>query len=344
MIRWLVILALAAAAIVPAPSQAQRCGDTLYSSTTLRHDIVCPAGSPIGLRIGAPNVTLDLAGFSIVVQTDIIFPHPFGWICTPTPTGIVVERASGVTIRNGRIRDVGACGRAVGLQIIASDASTIEDIEFSAARGTGIHGEGSSDLVVSRNHFDTPNAVWLRPDWRTGQRSDRARLVGNTMRPSHFSGGLFFLTADESEDTIAAHNIVEHTFSFVDARSSDGMRIFGNSIKASGLGGSLGAIAISNAQKALIEENWIDGGDTGIRLDGYGHVVRHNHVSVADTAVILGAGLPALNVTVTGNFLTTTNKQTGILFYLQAEYNDGRGNQFGSVATPVLDQGIGNIY
>lgn len=39
MIRWLVILALAAAAIVPAPSQAQRCGDTLDAQHTAAVDL-----------------------------------------------------------------------------------------------------------------------------------------------------------------------------------------------------------------------------------------------------------------------------------------------------------------
>ncbi len=78
------------------------CGQTITQSTVLEADVgPCPAGAH-GIVIGADNITLDLNGHRVLGTPNVINDG----------AGIYVFRRTGVTVRNGTVRDFD-CGVAI---------------------------------------------------------------------------------------------------------------------------------------------------------------------------------------------------------------------------------------
>lgn len=339
---------ITAALLLPSIAKAQSCGDTLYADTTLQSDIRCPVNSAFGLRIAAPNVTLDLNGFSIIVPTD---PIPFVWgpACVGSTTGVEVIRASGVSIRNGRIIDNGSCRRADGIHAIFSDATAVYDLEFDTPGGVGIEIIGSRDSSITQNRFLAWIGVtlWASNAGRRLLTPDRTLIRDNIM-PATNLPRFGLVMAYDSDDTTIANNLIEGAAMLVHAVSgSDRLQVFGNDLMQNpGPPTIYGvpAIFVQSSLKARIQNNTIVSGAAGMVLEGDGHVVLGNHVEGMDTAIELGRGTPASGIRLSENYLTTTNNGTGLWFWPAAISNDGSGNTFGSVTTPVRDQGAGNVY
>jgi hypothetical protein len=352
MIRLLARLALAAAALWPALATAQQCGDTIYQSVTLQHDIVCPVNSPFGLRIGAPNVTLDLNGHAIVVPTAattvLVGPGLLGRQCVLEPIGVEADRAAGALIRNGRILDNGPCGKAIGVRVFGSHGSTVQDLELEASRGLGVAIVASDDVTVELNRLLVPVGIRVLPDHVERRNSNRTMIRHNIM-PVMAVPQLGLVEADDADAMEVRENVVEGASFIVTAGSgSDGIVIVHNTVKhhpSPHHPAIVPALWVTDSSNAYISENVIAStAGLAMFLNGNGHEVRDNHVSGRDHAIAIGIWAAASNIVVHANQLDTLNNTEAIWFGPHASLNDARGNRYGAVSAPVLDQGSGNIY
>ncbi len=102
MVMAVVALSWGVGPVGPAAAAHVSCGQTITQSTVLDADVgPCPAGAN-GIIIGADNITLDLNGHQVLGTPNV----------TNDGAGIYVFRRTGVTVRNGTVRDFD-CGVAV---------------------------------------------------------------------------------------------------------------------------------------------------------------------------------------------------------------------------------------
>ncbi|MDQ4068485.1 MAG: right-handed parallel beta-helix repeat-containing protein, partial [Actinomycetota bacterium] len=88
--------------ISPAAAAHVSCGQTITQNTVLDSDVgPCPAGGN-GIIIGADNIALDLNGHRVLGTPNVINDG----------AGIYILGRTGVTVRNGTIRDFD-CGVAI---------------------------------------------------------------------------------------------------------------------------------------------------------------------------------------------------------------------------------------
>jgi hypothetical protein len=116
------------------------CGDTVTSSYTLPADLVCAPARSIGLTIAAANVTLDGAGFDIVMSRS-------------SSVGVVITAQPGAVVQNLTVRK-SAAGVANVVGVALNDAdNAVVDNNALAALGTGIRANGalSSNVVLTNN-------------------------------------------------------------------------------------------------------------------------------------------------------------------------------------------------
>lgn len=79
------------------------CGQTITQNTVLTADVgPCPANLGNGIIIGADNITLDLNGHQVLGTPGLL----------NDAAGIYVFRRTGVTVKNGTVRDFD-CGVAI---------------------------------------------------------------------------------------------------------------------------------------------------------------------------------------------------------------------------------------
>jgi parallel beta-helix repeat protein len=107
----------------PLPPPPVRCGATLRKDTTLQSDLNCDG---YGLKIGAPGITVDLAGHSVTGQGVSILDQGYdnvtiktGFIGVPNQ-GIIFEGVNGSVIR-----DVSLSGLQHGITLTGSDHNWI---------------------------------------------------------------------------------------------------------------------------------------------------------------------------------------------------------------------------
>jgi parallel beta-helix repeat protein len=117
------------------------CGQTISEDFTLTEDLIC--GSGCAIRIGAPNITLDLGGHTIS-----------GDLSNGYVEGVLVENFDGVTIRNGTIENFGIA------IVLESNNATIENLTIknlvsddpvNFINGIVVHGDG---VVIRDCHFE----------------------------------------------------------------------------------------------------------------------------------------------------------------------------------------------
>lgn len=150
---------------------AVACGQTITASTTLDHDLNCPATNAI--FVGASNVVLDLGGHTISG------PVPTGTTGVGHRGVVVLQNRTGVTVRNGVIRgfdsgvDVqpGANGTAVnGLTLDGNGLGIRVSTGTSANRLTG-------NTITNTSRF---SAIQIGGDGHL--------VEGNVIRDGNFAG------------------------------------------------------------------------------------------------------------------------------------------------------------
>jgi parallel beta-helix repeat protein len=236
----------------PASAAHVKCGQTIVASTTLDSN-VGPCAE--GITIGADNVVLDLAGFTVS-----------GVPTAGEGPGILVPGRTGVTVKNGTVS-----GFDTGVAIEGGSGNTVSNMNIQNNRGAGIYGEGvllfaTSGNTVSGNRI-TNNGPYGGISILIGDDNlvENNQIVGNNMSPTNTSG-------------IRLENIGQ--------TGSNGNTIRGNLVQGSGLdgiqifaGGSDNVISrntvLNNARDGITafagaNRNVIE--DNQVRFNGFGFI------------------------------------------------------------------------
>lgn len=165
-------LALSAGGLVvggagPAAAAHVACGQTINVSTTLDSNV---GPCDVGLTIGADNVTLDLNGFTITGNPDIV-----------DNAGVAISDRTGVTVKNGSITQFDS-----GVAISGGSRNTVTYMTLFDNRGNGDEfGEGVTLFNTSGNTVSysriTNNGPYggISVIRSSGNLIEHSQLVGN---------------------------------------------------------------------------------------------------------------------------------------------------------------------
>jgi parallel beta-helix repeat protein len=236
----------------PASAVHVTCGQTIVASTTLDSN-VGPCAE--GLTIGADNVVLDLAGFTV----------------SGTPTagegpGILVADRTGVTIRNGTVTQFDS-----GVAIEGGSANTVTGMNIRGNRGAGDYGEGvllfdTTGNTVSNNQI-TNNGPYGGISILIGTNNliENNQIVGNNMSTTNTSG----IRLENVGRTASNGNTIRGNL--VQGSGLDGIQIFAggsnNTISRNTVlnNNRDGITAFAGSNNNVIEDNQV-------RFNGYGPI------------------------------------------------------------------------
>jgi parallel beta-helix repeat protein len=202
-------LILAGAPAAYAAGMAQ-CGDVLTADTMLTEDLACGAGD--GLILGAPGITLDLAGHSITgagigvsaggvrVPPGIDGTTIRGGSVSGFTEGVVVDSSTGTSVFGMSIT-----GTERGINLANASWSTIAGNTVSGAQLDGIRvdGWGAVGNQVTRNAVSASNFIGLTV-------SNGAE--GTEISRNHVEGGVLGIAVFAwATDTKVMRNVVEGT-------------------------------------------------------------------------------------------------------------------------------------
>jgi len=216
----LMIAATFAVAVTPASAGHVTCGTTIVANTTLDGN-VGPCSST-AIIVGASNITLDLAGFTVSGQ-----PDP----TTGEGPGILVQGKTNVIVKRGTVKDFDAGVALVGggnhelMQLIVNKNIGSSSTDF----GDGIAIFNSADNKVHDNQI-TENAPFDGVGM-FGASSDRNRIYRNVI--SDNSGVRTFGPHGPTEEDDGVRmepgtdfNIVERNV--IERNGLDGVAVFVN--------------------------------------------------------------------------------------------------------------------
>jgi parallel beta-helix repeat protein len=283
------------------------CGQVITQSTVLENDVgPCPANGAHGIVVGASNITLDLNGHTV-----------FGTAARGEGAGVYMLNRTGVTVRNGTVRDFDG-----GVAVDGGSGNTVTAITARDNIGTlnvTRYGEGIALLSSTNN-----------------------RVIGNlVVHNGPFGGiGLYSINNNEHARTttgnangnlIDSNQVVDNNIARSETiNDSDGIRverqgefnvITNNRVTGSGLDGiALFAFSPNNTirNNAVHNNGFLNPftrrGD-GIRVFGGSHntVVQNNQITGNAANGIILHGVfsdrpPVRNSTVTDNFAVGNNR------------------------------------
>jgi nitrous oxidase accessory protein NosD len=209
------LLLAATGTAVAAPTLA--CGDVLYSDTVLTHDITCVAadGFADGLVLGAPGITLDLAGHHVtgagigvsaggirvppgVDGTTIRNGHISGFT-----EGVVVDSSAWTLVTGMAVHDV---ERGINLANASWSTVVMNTIGHTDLDGIRVDGWGSVGNQVTRNDVSDSGFIGL-----TVSNGARGTEVSRNVVDGGEFGIAVFAWAD---DTKVMRNEVSGTWAF----------------------------------------------------------------------------------------------------------------------------------
>lgn len=332
--RFLSVLALLALCGL---AQAQSCGDWITHDVTLTHDVYCTSADHTGLMVAADGITIDLGGHTLHGATGY---------------GVDVTGGVGVTVRNGRIHGfiAGVSGTdAHGLEV---EGIVFEDMNYGIAlddtKGTRLH----------HNRFDRMAVVAITlevfsPTHRGGYHDIASNLIQDTRL------GILLCGHETGGSVIVDNQLFQLHYDGIHLNDGSG----GNVVAGNTIGDArLGAITLKASSDNEITGNVIKRGVNGIALvpeaPGFcaggpvtgpevtGNLIHDNAIFEADMAVELG--VDAGKAGTVFNNKVQSNKlhygSIGVLFNSDAHDNDATGNTYSGTATPVVDNGSGNVY
>jgi hypothetical protein len=198
---WLLVMATSAGASAPAKAPSLSCGSVVTTDVRLRHDLVdCPVH---GLVVGASGITIDLNGHTIDGG------GPFESL-----SGIFNETYTGVTVRNGQIRDFSR-----GVEGYQAHGGRYSRLDVSASiEGISLHDSDDSVVDRGRLHHNRTGFVMLLSDrveiTRSAVTSNDTYgatdddSTGNRYEHNSFSGNVFDgLSTGGSHDAVIERNV-----------------------------------------------------------------------------------------------------------------------------------------
>ena len=225
------VLALAPASA--APAQALTCGSVVSTDVRLTADLTGCEDN--GLVIGAPGITVDLAGHTIE-----------GLGSGYARAGVFNELHPDVTVTGGRIS-----GFAFGVQGYQAPGGTYDRLEV---RDTidAISLEDSDDSEVHASHLHhNRSGIDMR-------QTDRSRFVGNVVRENETQG---VIDRASVGNTFARNVVAANGFDGIQLEDSDDATVDKNVFLANGIDG---LYAVAGADRLRLT------GNTAIRNDGNG--------------------------------------------------------------------------
>jgi parallel beta-helix repeat protein len=273
-LRRLLTIGVAAAAAIaltlPGAASAAhvQCGDTITQNTTLDSDLDCSGED--GITIGAPGITLDLAGHSIstfgtairnVGHDDVRIKN--GSVIADT-RGIVLDGVSGNVIR-----DLSLEGLVVGIELDGSDGNRIVS---NLLLGVAISlGSGSDDNVIRGNNvraFEGFIAI---------SQSSRNRVVDNLIS-NHHETGIALSSADHT--LVRGNDITASIGGGVGLYQSHDNRILDNDVHGEPNGQNpieVFGVRLTDSHRNLMLRNGFDDVTIGAHvISGWANELRDN--------------------------------------------------------------------
>lgn len=260
-------------ATAPAHAAVVTCGQTVTVSTVLDADV---GPCAVGITIGASNITFDLNQHTIRGGLTGANGQP----------GILIEGKSGVTVRNGTVREFGA---GVSLESGTTN-STVSRMLLQDNLGNGDYGDG----------------ITLFGSATTGN-----TITGNVARHNGPYDGIGMIQG-ASGNTISMNSVVDNNASFQDAGiriegpGSKNNIITGNSVRGSTIDGIEGFGFTNTNSGSIITNNVVSGnGRHGIVLFRNPAAAGASNSMVQNNIVQNNRGdgllVQSLNNTLTGN-------------------------------------------
>lgn len=311
-------LALGLAGITPA-SAAVVCGQTISASTTLTQDLNCPGN---GLTIIAPNVSLNLNGFTISGTKNA---------SSPTAGVTVSSGNTGARISNGTIRGF---NRAIGINPSADNAlvtsTTLDGNDLGIGAFEFPPGSFPQNARIISNTITKTgtNAIQL---------AGTGHLVQNNTVSDSNGTGLFLI----GSDMIVSGNTVTNSgapgISITTSPSSPPLlrnQLLGNRISGSGRLFTSSSISVRNADGTVVTANTVEGQPIAPALfieNSANTMARGNQLSLGRGILVRGA---SANTTLLQNRvqdnssgITVESQPTGTLI----QGNIANDNQFDGI-------------
>lgn len=209
-------------------------GLLVNTDLTLSENYRCPKGNQYAIKIGAPNVSLDLGGNSIssIVSGGIDF-------------GVSAENVEGITIRNGTID-----GFINAVDLINTDHSIVEDLTLR-------------NLEISDNEADL-NGIYI-----FGSEELTVQNVLIEFLPVYHKGGIGAYMSDVTVKNIEVYGgAVGVTFSNVNSSDpADNDRVNGSILNCTFKNQIITGVLISRTTGARISNNFFSNNEMGIKTD-----------------------------------------------------------------------------
>ncbi len=230
---WVAVAGLAIVLASPGSAHATHlsCGAMVSADTTLDSDLIDCAGN--GIEITAPDVTLDLGGYTIdgtgpgvgvVTGSGISRAAVVNGTVREFQTTVRLGAGSGYLVRNVSLHDA-----HVGLLLLGVTGALVKRISASGISGSAIHAPGSSGVTAVRNHLFANNSGMGGIGFADGL------IAHNVVEDNAFYGFFFF----QSTGTVFDRNRIRRngTFGISLGEGSAGNLIRRNHIARSGLDG-----------------------------------------------------------------------------------------------------------
>jgi hypothetical protein len=221
----------------------------------------CPGN---GLRIGAPNITIDLNGKTLSGSGD---PGEFGILNDVNEN--VITGFPGLTVKNGTVR-----GFDIGVANL-NQSATFKRLEIVANVGAGLRSLGSGGRVL--NNFVVGNGS--QGVLIGGSLSDPSRVEGNEIA----SNGSGVLTFPGGSGVVIKRNTVSGNSGEGITSQVSGAKIVGNVVRSNGHGSGFNGIALTTiAQNNVVRGNTLNANgrhgyeDNGTNNEVVDNVARGN--------------------------------------------------------------------
>ena len=192
----------------PAQAAHVSCGQTILVNTALDGNLVCN----VGLTIGADNVTLDMAGFTLT-----------GNAATADGPGILVHGRTGVTVKNGTVTlwdagvviDGGSGNTVTGMRVLDNRGTTFTDFGDGIALFSSNSNRVTNNQVRNNGPYDGIGV--LSGDFNV---IDGNQVVDNNQAANNTSGiRLENLGFNGANDNVVTNNQVSNS-------GLDGIQVF----------------------------------------------------------------------------------------------------------------------
>jgi parallel beta-helix repeat protein len=263
----------------PLPPPPVRCGQTLRANATLTSDLRCQGTA---LTIGAPGITVDLAGHSVSGgQTSI---KNTGYDNVTIKNGTLDVNTSGIALNGvtgNVLQNLDVLGLLFGIGLSGSDRNWIVGNRLSSV-GMSLSSGSDGNVVRGNTFLGYESSLDIRDSTRN---SVTRNIVHN-----YWETGMSLIQADHN--VLADNDISAESGRGVGLWSSDDNEVSDNTIQGRPVGShpvEVSGITIADSHRNLVARNAIQDTTTAIEvLSGWANVLQSNQglLGVADGFVI----------------------------------------------------------